>query len=133
MVKTRLDIDKAETERLDQLAKLAKLKQDEIKPGFTQLTEVQKQKVLGPDVAKEDIIVGKVDPKTGEILDYKVEYEQQKDINKVSEVLRKTNIEALENKIDAFLNHSAKYYAKSRGKDLPGFGTLRQLFLSPLC
>ena len=30
VVKTRLDIDKAETERLDQLAKLAKLKQDEI-------------------------------------------------------------------------------------------------------
>ena len=124
VVKTRLDIDKAETERLDQLAKLAKA--NESKPGFQQLTQAQKQKVLGQDVAKEDIVVGKIDPKTGEILDYKVEYEQQKDINKASEILRKTNIEALENKIDAFLNHSAKYYAKSRGTDLPGFGTLDQ-------
>jgi hypothetical protein len=124
VVKTRLDIDKAETERLDQLAKLAKA--NESKPGFQQLTQAQKQKVLGQDVAKEDIVVGKIDPKTGEILDYKVEYEQQKDINKASEILRKTNIEALENKIDAFLNHSAKYYAKSRGTDLPGFGALDQ-------
>jgi len=124
VVKTRLDIDKAETERLDQLAKLAKA--NESKPGFTKLTEAQKQKVLGLDVAKEDIVVGKIDPKTGEILDYKVEYEQQKDITKASEILRKTNVEALENKIDAFLNHSAKYYAKSRGTDLPGFGKLDQ-------
>jgi hypothetical protein len=126
VVKTRLDIDKAETERLDQLAKLAKAKQDETKPGFTKLTEEQKQKVLGPATSKEDVVVGKIDPKTGNILDYKVEYKEQEDISKASEILRKTNIENLENKIDAFLNHSAKYYAKSRGKDLPGFGVLDQ-------
>ena len=126
VVKTRLDIDKAETERLDQLAKLAKLKQDETKPGFTKLTEEQKLKVLGPATSKEDVVVGKIDPKTGNILDYKVEYKEQEDISKASEILRKTNIENLENKIDAFLNHSAKYYAKSRGKDLPGFGALDQ-------
>ena len=126
VVKTRLDIDKAETERLDQLAKLAKLKQDETKPGFTKLTEEQKLKVLGPATSKEDVVVGKIDPKTGNILDYKVEYKEQEDISKASEILRKTNIENLENKIDAFLNHSAKYYAKSRGTDLPGFGVLDQ-------
>ena len=126
VVKTRLDIDKAETERLDQLAKLAKVKQDETKPGFTKLTEEQKLKVLGPATSKEDVVVGKIDPKTGNILDYKVEYKEQEDISKASEILRKTNIENLENKIDAFLNHSAKYYAKSRGKDLPGFGALDQ-------
>ena len=124
VVKTRLDIDKAETERLDQLAKLAKAQ--ETKPGFQKLTEVQKQKVLGPGVSKEDIVVGKIDPKTGDILDYKVEYKEQEDISKASEILRKTNIENLENKIDAFLNHSAKYYAKSRGTDLPGFGVIDQ-------
>jgi hypothetical protein len=124
VVKTRLDIDKAETERLDQLAKLAKAQ--EIKPGFQRLTEAQKQRLFGADVSKEDIITGKVDPRTGDVTEYVKEYEQQKDITKLSEILRKTNVEALENKIDAFLNHSAKYYAKSRGTDLPGFGKLDQ-------
>ena len=69
VVKTRLDIDKAETERLDQLAKLAKAQ--EVKPGFTAATEEEKKRL---EAAPGDSVLVKRDPRDPtNILEYKFE------------------------------------------------------------
>ena len=120
VVKTRLDIDKAENERLDQLAKLAKA--NEIKPGFTSATEEEKQKL---SAAPGDIVLVKRDPKDpSNILDYKFESKQEDRVEKIRKAVNDSKqistLSALD-KVEDLLN---KYVSKE--KDIPGMGPLGQ-------
>jgi hypothetical protein len=125
VVKTRLDIDKAETERLDQLAKLAKAQ--EVKPGFTAATEEEKKRL---EAAPGDSVLVKRDPRDPtNILEYKFESKQEDRIEKIRKAVNDSKqistLTALEKAEDLI----GKY--TSKGKDIPGMGPMGQLSYLP--
>jgi hypothetical protein len=118
VVKTRLDIDKAETERLDQLAKLAKAR--EVKPGFTAATEDEKKRL---EAAPGDIVLVKRDPNDpNNILDYKFESKQEDRIEKIRKSVNESKQLSTLTALDSVENLIGKYV--NQGKDIPGIGPL---------
>jgi hypothetical protein len=118
VVKTRLDIDKAETERLDQLAKLAKAKQDETKPGSA--TEEEKKKL---QAAPGDVLLVKRDPNDpNSILDYKFESKQEDRIEKIRKSVNESKQLSTLTALDSVEDLIGKYVYK--GKDIPGVGPI---------
>jgi hypothetical protein len=125
VVKTRLDIDKAETERLDQLAKLAKAQ--EVKPGFTAATEEEKKRL---EAAPGDSVLVKRDPRDPtNILEYKFESKQEDRIEKIRKAVNDSKqistLTALEKAEDLIGTYTSK------GKDIPGMGPMGQLSYLP--
>jgi hypothetical protein len=122
VTKTRLYIDKAENERLDQLAKIAKAQ--EVKPGFTAATEEEKKRL---EAAPGDSVLVKRDPRDPtNILEYKFESKQEDRIEKIRKAVNDskqlntlTTLEKVEDLI------SGKY--TSKGKNIPGIGPVGQL------
>ena len=118
VTKTRLDIDKAETERLDQLAKLAK--QREVKPGFTPATEEEKVKL---QAAPGDVLLVKRDPNDpNNILDYKFESKQEDRVEKIRKAVNESKQLSTLTALDSVEDLIGKYVSK--GKDIPGIGPL---------
>jgi hypothetical protein len=121
VVKTRLDIDKAENERLDQLAKLAKAQ--EVKPGFTAATEEEKKRL---EAAPGDILLVKRDPRDPtNILDYKFESKQEDRVEKIRKAVNDSKQISTLSALDNVENLIGKYTTK--GKDIPGMGPVGQL------
>ncbi len=120
VVKTRLDIDKAETERLDQLAKLAKAQ--EIKPGFVAATEEEKKRL---EAAPGDSVLVKRDPRDpNTILEYKFESKQEDRIEKIRKTVNDSKQLNTLTTLDKVEDLITKY--TSKGKDIPGVGPLGQ-------
>jgi len=118
VVKTRLDIDKAENERLDQLAKLAKAR--EVKPGFTAATEDEKKRL---EAAPGDIVLVKRDPNDpNNILDYKFESKQEDRIEKIRKSVNESKQLSTLTALDSVEDLIGKYVYK--GKDIPGVGPI---------
>ena len=118
VTKARLDIDKAETERLDQLSKLAKAR--EVKPGFVAATEEEKKKL---QAAPGDVLLVKRDPNDpNSILDYKFESKQEDRIEKIRKVVNDSKQLSTLTALDAVEDLIGKYVSK--GKDIPGIGPL---------
>jgi len=125
VVKTRLDIDKAETERLDQLAKLAKA--TEVKPGFTAATEEEKKRL---EAAPGDVVLVKRDPRDpNTILEYKFESKQEDRVEKIRKAVNDSKQLSTLSALDNVENLIGKY--TSKGKDIPGMGPLGQFSYLP--
>jgi len=125
VVKTRLDIDKAETERLDQLAKLAKA--TEVKPGFTAATEEEKKRL---EAAPGDVVLVKRDPRDpNTILEYKFESKQEDRIEKIRKAVNDSKQISTLSALDKAEDLIGTY--TSKGKDIPGMGPLGQLSYLP--
>jgi hypothetical protein len=120
VVKTRLDIDKAENERLDQLSKLAKAQ--EVKPGFTAATEEEKKRL---EAAPGDSVLVKRDPRDPtNILEYKFESKQEDRIEKIRKTVNDSKQLNTLTTLDKVEDLIGKY--TSKGKDIPGVGPLGQ-------
>jgi hypothetical protein len=125
VVKTRLDIDKAETERLDQLAKLAKA--TEVKPGFTAATEEEKKRL---EAAPGDVVLVKRDPRDpNTILEYKFESKQEDRVEKIRKAVNDSKQISTLSALDKAEDLIGTY--TSKGKDIPGMGPLGQLSYLP--
>jgi len=125
VVKTRLDIDKAETERLDQLAKLAKA--TEVKPGFTAATDEEKKKL---EAAPGDVVLVKRDPRDpNTILEYKFESKQEDRVEKIRKAVNDSKQISTLSALDKAEDLIGTY--TSKGKDIPGMGPLGQLSYLP--
>jgi hypothetical protein len=125
VVKTRLDIDKAETERLDQLAKLAKA--TEVKPGFTAATEEEKKRL---EAAPGDVVLVKRDPRDpNTILEYKFESKQEDRVEKIRKAVNDSKQISTLSALDKVEDLIGTY--TSKGKDIPGMGPLGQLSYLP--
>jgi len=125
VVKTRLDIDKAETERLDQLAKLAKA--TEVKPGFTAATDEEKKRL---EAAPGDVVLVKRDPRDpNTILEYKFESKQEDRVEKIRKAVNDSKQISTLSALDNVENLIGKY--TSKGKDIPGMGPMGQLSYLP--
>jgi hypothetical protein len=125
VVKTRLDIDKAETERLDQLAKLAKA--TEVKPGFTAATDEEKKRL---EAAPGDVVLVKRDPRDpNTILEYKFESKQEDRVEKIRKAVNDSKQISTLSALDKAEDLIGTY--TSKGKDIPGMGPLGQLSYLP--
>jgi len=125
VVKTRLDIDKAETERLDQLAKLAKA--TEVKPGFTAATDEEKKRL---EAAPGDVVLVKRDPRDpNTILEYKFESKQEDRVEKIRKAVNDSKQISTLSALDKVEDLIGTY--TSKGKDIPGMGPLGQLSYLP--
>jgi hypothetical protein len=121
VAKTRLYIDRAENERLDQLAKIAKAQ--EVKPGFTAATEEEKKRL---EAAPGDSVLVKRDPRDPtNILDYKFESKQEDRIEKIRKAVNDSKQLNTLTTLDKVEDLISKY--TSKGKNIPGVGPLGQL------